>query len=262
MPKRDVFAQLVGVGNSESRSVGFTLLRPVTVRIYAIGEGSGGEMHDRGWITNADTRKKVWVMEYDKTTHAGGAQKNRQADETVTLEKGHYLLYFSTDDSHAYKSWNSPQPSHPEMWGVSLFLAKGAADRAAVQPYERGEEVGVIAKLTRMGDMEDARKSFKLDRPTEVRILAMGESTGNKLHDFAWIEDARTRKTVWKMDIRGTQHAGGGQKNRVQTATITLPPGEYVLRYESDDSHSFGHWNAAPPDDPDAWGITIYRSGT
>lgn len=261
LPKRDALVSLIGVTNKESRSVGFSLTRPVELRIFALGEGTGEDMADYGWITNADTRRKVWMMEYDKTAHGGGAKKNRLIDQVVTLDKGNYLLYYVTDDSHAYNSWNSAQPSYPDLWGISVFLAKGMADRAAVQPYEPREGANVIARLARMGDMEDARKPFRLEKDTTVRIYAMGESQNNKLYDFAWIEHARTKKVVWKMDLLATTHAGGGRKNRLANVTITLPAGEYVLRYESDDSHSFGNWNQAAPDDPEGWGVTVFRAG-
>jgi len=51
----------------------------------------------------------------------------------------------------------------------------------------------------------------------------------------------------------------GAAKNRRFEGTIKLPAGEYVLRYETDDSHAFGSWNAAPPDEPELYGITLYR---
>jgi hypothetical protein len=41
--------------------------------------------------------------------------------------------------------------------------------------------------------------------------------------------------------------------------TIILDRGNYRLRFKSDDSHSFGDWNADPPDDQQYWGITLYR---
>jgi hypothetical protein len=31
--------------------------------------------------------------------------------------------------------------------------------------------------------------------------------------------------------------------------------------YRTDDSHAFGEWNAAPPRDPDSWGITVTLAG-
>ena len=59
------------------------------------------------------------------------------------------------------------------------------------------------------------------------------------------------------MSYRMTSEAGGADKNRLFDGTITLPAGRYVLHWESDDSHSFEDWNADPPDDPDAWGISV-----
>jgi len=40
---------------------------------------------------------------------------------------------------------------------------------------------------------------------------------------------------------------------------ITLPAGDYVLRYRSDGSHSYNDWNSDPPDDPESWGIAVFR---
>jgi hypothetical protein len=117
----------------------------------------------------------------------------------------------------------------------------------------------VLAQIVRVRDDENARKSFKLDRETQIRIYALGEGTGRSLADYGWIEDARTGKTVWEMTYRVTEPAGGAAKNRRFDGVITLPAGEYVARYETDGSHSFGSWNANPPDDPDMWGITVYR---
>ena len=79
------------------------------------------------------------------------------------------------------------------------------------------------------------------------------------MDDFGWIEDAKTGKAVWEMTYRSTDHAGGATKNRRFDGTITLPAGEYILKYETDGSHSFGDWNADAPDDPEAWGITLFR---
>ena len=103
------------------------------------------------------------------------------------------------------------------------------------------------------------RKRFTLATESDVRIYAIGESTGRDMADYGWIEDARTGRRVWEMTYRITQHAGGATKNRRFDGTVRLPAGEYVVRYETDGSHAFGDWNAAPPDDPEMWGITVYR---
>ncbi|MEZ4766598.1 MAG: hypothetical protein R3C26_26425 [Calditrichia bacterium] len=52
---------------------------------------------------------------------------------------------------------------------------------------------------------------------------------------------------------------GGARKNREFNDTVFLRAGDYVLHYESDDSHSFRDWNSAPPRDPVNYGVTIYK---
>ena len=54
-----------------------------------------------------------------------------------------------------------------------------------------------------------------------------------------------------------TTHAGGAGKNRKADTVVTLPQGNYRLRYKSDDSHSFDNWNSIPPD-INFWGIALF----
>ena len=65
-------AALRRVGDDEARSVSFVLQKPTMLRVYALGEGMGGEMYDYGWIENAETRRTVWSMKYSETDPAGG----------------------------------------------------------------------------------------------------------------------------------------------------------------------------------------------
>ncbi|MEZ4766595.1 MAG: hypothetical protein R3C26_26410 [Calditrichia bacterium] len=57
------------------------------VRVYAIGEGTGGDMYDYGWITDATNHERVWEMNYRDTDHAGGNGKNRLSDEVIDLKR-------------------------------------------------------------------------------------------------------------------------------------------------------------------------------
>jgi hypothetical protein len=109
-----------------------------------------------------------------------------------------------------------------------------------------------------MRDDEDASTALRLTVETRVRVLAIGEGRGGDMFDYGWIEDADGR-TVWKMKYDETEPAGGSEKNRVFDGVITLPAGNYVLRYRSDGSHSYDDWNADPPDDPESWGISVFR---
>jgi hypothetical protein len=252
-------ATVTRMRNSQTRSQGFTLAQPLEVRIYALGEGSGGQMHDYGWIIDAGTRRRVWSMSYDRTEHAGGAEKNRRVNEVVRLDAGSYLVYFRTDDSHAFRSWNSPAPISADDWGISLFPASGKLDAEVVVPFQpmADDTAAVIARITNVGDDEARSRTFTLESDSDVRIYALGEGDGD-MYDYAWVENLRTRQRAWEMSHRLTEHAGGADKNRLFDGVVRLPAGEYVLRYRSDGSHSPDAWNAEPPFDPGAWGVVLF----
>ena len=101
----------------------FTLDSAAGVRVYAIGEGTGGDMSDYAWIEDTKTGRRVWEMTYRTTEHAGGATKNRKFDGVIKLPAGDYLVHFETDGSHAFGDWNAAAPFEPEAWGVTLFRA-------------------------------------------------------------------------------------------------------------------------------------------
>lgn len=113
-------AQLTGVADKEERVVEFTLPRETSVRVFAQGEGDGGQMFDYGWIDNAETHGVVWKMEAAQTTHAGGAGKNRKFDAPVSLPAGKYKLHYKSDDSHSFDNWNALPPDI-NFWGIALY---------------------------------------------------------------------------------------------------------------------------------------------
>jgi hypothetical protein len=251
---------LTGIGDNALRSAGFTLRRPMDVRVYALGEGSDpdGDMDDYAWIVNATTRRRVWAMRYEDTEPAGGAEKNRLYDGTLRLEAGSYLVYYRSDGSHSFGNWNAAAPAESAYWGVSVFPASGRVDSTVVAPFQR-TATDAIAEIVRVKNDKHKRALFILDRPTTVHVYAIGEADGHEMADYGWIEDAATGETVWEMTYRSTTHAGGARKNRLFDGTLQLPAGRYVLHYDSDGSHAYGDWNDDPPDDPDGWGITLTR---
>ncbi|MFQ5638068.1 MAG: hypothetical protein ACE5IR_08740 [bacterium] len=254
----DVIVELTRLRNDEFRSKGFRLKNPVKVRIYAIGEGRRGKMFDYGWIVNDQTHKKVWKMVYGNTEHAGGDEKNRLYDGVVKLDKGDYIVYYMTDDSHSYWDWNSAPPYDKDGWGIKLMGASESFNSSDVTDYEPKRNGAILARLVRIRDHERERQRFTIERQSEIRIYAIGEGARGTMYDYAWIEDDDGR-VVWEMTYRKTRHAGGANKNRLFDEIVFLQPGEYVLYYESDDSHSFDDWNDSPPDDPIHWGVTLYR---
>jgi hypothetical protein len=197
-------------------------------------------------------------MTFDETEHAGGASKNRLFDGALRLESGNYLAYFVTDGSHSYVDWNSSAPYDQEHWGMVVTAASDNFNSADVAPYEEKEDESVFAQIIRVRDDDRERKSFSLSKDAQVRIYALGEGSDGEMHDYGWIEDANTGKTVWEMSYRMTEHAGGARKNRLYDEVISLKAGEYILRFETDGSHSFNDWNDDPPHDATHYGITVY----
>jgi hypothetical protein len=98
---------------------------------------------------------------------------------------------------------------------------------------------------------------FALDRPTSLDVYAVGEAREDGEFDTGWIFNADTHEKVWRLTFRDSAPAGGAQKNRVARIARTLPAGRYAAFYATDDSHDPREWNAPPPHDPEAWGLTI-----
>ena len=114
-----------------------------------------------------------------------------------------------------------------------------------------------LVEIVRVLDNEDKTVTFRLDRERQVRIFSIGEGQAGQMYDYGWIENVDKSGPVWEMKEGQTSHAGGAGKNRKVDEVITLPAGNYKLRYKSDDSHAFDHWNSLPPD-VNFWGIAIY----
>jgi hypothetical protein len=256
---QNVIVSLTKVKDSENRSQGFTLKREARVRIYAIGERSNSRrlMADYGYILDARTRSKVWTMDVDRTSDAGGASKNRFIDEVITLPAGSYIVSYVTDDSHAWSDWNTAPPGDAENYGITVMSIDPTA--GLVEKYTEQKDKNVIARIVKVGDDADLVERFKLDKTTRVRVYAIGEGQNREMYDYGWVEDVRSGNIVWEMTYGMTFHAGGHRKNRTVNTTIVLDRGEYKLHYVSDDSHSYGDWNVDPPEDQESWGITLYR---
>lgn len=122
LASKPAIAQIVGVADDADQTVEFTLSGAQSIRIFAMGEGQGGEVFDYGWIENAETGKIVWQMQMRETTHAGGAGKNRKIDLVITLPAGRYKLRYKSDDSHSFDRWNALPPDI-NFWGIALYAA-------------------------------------------------------------------------------------------------------------------------------------------
>ena len=254
-----LIVEFTKVRDSEYLSEGFSLKKALNVHIYALGEGDDGEMFDFGWIENANTREKIWMMDYYDTDPAGGASKNRVYDGIIKLDPGNYMVYYITDDSHAYHSWNTSAPLDKRKWGITVSILDENYKEGDIASYEEKEDPSILARLVRVRDHERKKSTFSLEKDGYVHVYAIGEGDGGEMYDYAWIENKNTGRVVWEMTYRKTDRAGGARKNRLFDDRVYLEAGEYAVYYETDDSHSFNDWNDRPPRDPFNWGVTISK---
>lgn len=258
-----VLHRAAGVKDHETLKQGFTITRPMSLRIYAIGESArGSEPVDYGWIADTRTRKRVWDMSWQRCEHAGGAEKNMMCAENIDFEPGDYVLYYITDDTHSPADWNAAPPFDPLNYGVTL-MATNEADVRHFKPFRYDEDRNIIVSLRKVGDSEYLTQGFTLKADATVRVYAFGERSNTRrlMADHAFIMDARTRTKVWWMDVDRTYHGGGATKNRFVDELVDLPRGSYIVTYLTDDSHAYGKWNADRPFDPERYGITVLGHG-
>ena len=262
-PRENIVLSAVGLGDLQLVRDGFTLTDPVTLKIDALGEESNdGEMADYGWIESTSDRKRVWEMTLNNTSPAGGASKNVECRDEVTLPKGGYVLYYVTDGTHSEADWNTEPPYDPLNWGITLAVSS-EKEKKNFRPFAYDEDQNLIVGLTKVRDNEYRTEGFTLKQPAKVRIYAFGERNNSRrsMADYGFIMDAKTRSKVWTMDLDRSYHAGGGAKNRFFDEVISLPAGSYVASYQTDDSHAYDEWNVDPPFDPERYGLSVLGAG-
>ncbi len=242
---------------------GFTLKKKMKVEIVAIGEYISKDrvFVDYGYIINGDTREKVWQMDKWNTSWVGGGRKNRGFAGEVELPAGNYVAIYRSDDSHSFARWNVSPPYDPLHYGLVVY-AVNEGDLKDVADFEDSYKEPVVLQLTRVRDNKFLHKGFTLNKETDFRIMAVGEyGYSDEFVDYGWIEDAGTAEVVWKMTDDNTDYAGGARKNRKFDGVVTLPKGDYIAYYVTDDSHSYRDWNDTQPVDPEMWGLTIFGVG-
>lgn len=257
-PKNYTFVNFTRIENNARFQKGFTVKETTQFEIYAIGEILQDVRADFAWIVNYDTRDYLWEMKKETTMPFGGSSKNRGFRGYISLPKGNYVVYYSSDNSHSTDSWNANPPYDTDNWGVAISIDQTKKD--LVLDFKTDSKKPII-DITKVGDNEFITRGFSIKMPTKLWIYAIGEISYGE-HDYAYIQRADTRETVWKMTKSNTFSAGGAEKNRIFDGIISLEKGDYLVNYLSDGSHSFGNgWNDTQPNDPASWGIKIYTVG-
>ncbi len=258
-PEENRFVVIERVGDAEFRRVGFTVTGHVDVCVRGLGEWSFSDDHglDYGWIENAVTLEELWSMRYERGVYAGGEARNRLVQESLRLAPGDYYLCYVSDYAHSFDGWAKEAPFDAAGWGIALRGIGQDFSPDSVRRFGPGDGPVTLIQLAALKDDAHRRVEFSVKEPTPVRIIALGEGTGGRMHDYGWLERTDTGEMVWKMTYQDTWHAGGAKKNRRAEQTLTLRPGAYALQFETDGSHSFGDWNAAEPDEGHLWGVSL-----
>jgi len=247
------------VGDNAFKSQHFTLNEDIQVRVMSLGENkaNGDLMADFGWILDNKTQRKVWEMTLANSTHAGGANRNHRSDEVINLPAGEYSLHYVSDDSHSYQGWDLARPEEPEHWGITLYGIDQNFNPKMITVLEKSTHAPLI-ELTRMANDALETRIFTLNSDQQVRIYSIGESYEGEMVDYAYIRNIDTGKRVWSMFYDETEHAGGGEKNRLSNDVIELKQGQYKVTYVTDSWHSYGQWNEAPPYDQYNYGVSVF----
>jgi hypothetical protein len=267
---------LLKAESNEDLSLTLELDKTLSVVVYGMGEIDGeGSNYDYGWIEREGQASYIWEMSYNNSSPAGGDRTNREEMAILTLEPGRYFIHYVSDGSHDFGSWNRSRPSNSERWGIAVFPmnpAEVTADAVRVKAMEQAwrpdgassdvdEVMGTaLVRQNKLGNDVQVDERFVLEKEAILKIVAAGELTSSSSYDYGWIQDLSSGETVWEMTFRNTVPAGGEDRNRRFSGTITLGPGEYLVHFETDLSHSFGSFDDTEPDNGQDWGIAVYHT--
>jgi len=110
-------ASILEVGDNENICKKFNLSKSKEVLIIALGENPREKM-DYGWL---ETKSVIWDQSKQHALHAGGSSKNKISIDLFSLTAGEYRLNYRSNDYHSTDFWSPLGPSHPELWGISLY---------------------------------------------------------------------------------------------------------------------------------------------
>jgi hypothetical protein len=271
----------------EVKSAVFTLASSQDVQVEAVGAESdansgtfswvttmwNGKNDDRrdpwmgnAWILDLKSRRVVWELSAASTER--GRRSTRAFAGNVRLPAGTYEAFYSafpnmywtdekgdTNSAQRFMNWLADEGF--DQFRLTIRGGAQALNGADAERARHAFENGAVVTLRGDGGQKFLQAGFILSRPTLLDIYAEGEARENGEFDAGWIVNADTHEKIWKLTWRDSAPAGGAEKNRMAHVSKTLPAGRYAAFYATDDSHDSSQWNAAPPHDPQAWGLLI-----
>ncbi|MCP4566454.1 MAG: hypothetical protein GY841_02605 [FCB group bacterium] len=262
---------------------GFELTDKSEVDLEAVVAGASYSKHllAYGWIIDADNRELVWSMQDDCDEFKRISDVLKDCQETIRLQAGKYEAYYYVGtpgkfwgntnitvndlgdiialvgDIFTDEDKDVQQFCEDELEELTFVIQVSGGAKAFTPLFD--EVPNTVVSILQPEDDEYHSRGFTLKREMPLDIYAIGEFSDSYdlFVDGGWIIDARTRETVWRMDKWNTERAGGAAKNRVYIDGITLPAGDYIAYYATDESHDPGEWNSPPPADPLNYGMVI-----
>ena len=210
-PAASTFVALTGLGDSADAARGFTIARPMDVRIYALGEGRDGRMFDYGWIVGPSHRR-VWEMRYEDTEPAGGDPRTGWSIASCISNRRLHRLLRDRRQSHSAKKWKRPRRQTAGDGGSRCSPPTASSGPSAVTTHAEVADPSIIAQLVRVRDRRAAEDHVHdgAGRATCASTRS-GEADGDEMADYGWIEDAKGGRKVWEMKYRA--HRAGRRRD-------------------------------------------------
>ncbi|HDS01049.1 MAG TPA: hypothetical protein ENO07_03430, partial [candidate division Zixibacteria bacterium] len=277
--------------SQELRMQAFSLNDDSELEIDIIGarHRDSDQMYALGWILDSKTREVVWSMSEEATRRLEEDRKLRRYNGTIYLDRGEYeAYYFAGNPLQMLTDFHLKGDIEGlgDLLGIvgdaldSEFSKDGTIYSNQMKRFKfqlasfennfrvKGDEPPVlpnqVISLVRPRNLSDERAVFMVTGSAFVRVYAIGEysESNDVFMDGAKIINARTREKVWAMERWNTDWGGGALKNRCFHDEIRLEPGDYIVYYWTDESHTFDDWNGTPPYDPFFYGVTLAASSS
>lgn len=218
------------------------------------------------WITD-NQGQFVWKIELSECEIDRG-REFVSCKSDIIMEPGCYMVNYYVSPlpvKQKKKSWlwrlfhKSETYESIKEWGIRLE----SDSIEQIRSDEFYASKNIVVDMSHMTDNQYRTKGITILNKAPMEIHAVGEGDLQKriMFDYGWILDASTRARIWKMNAYNSVHAGGADKNLFARDFLTLQPGNYIISFITDESHSYESWNDTPPYDPASWGIRMRYLG-